>query len=130
LDDFVVGVDFFTNQAKEILAKIAPEAPFFPPPTEEEIVVEADGMGQAVDAGAAEPAGEALAPAPERASEEAGVKKPSAGAVEAPADEAALPVEAPRAASEEAVVGAQEGAGPADIASAVAPEADVALGGE
>jgi hypothetical protein len=40
LEDVVVGTDFFINQAKRILEQVAPDADFFPPPTEEEVFVE------------------------------------------------------------------------------------------
>jgi Rab GDP dissociation inhibitor len=63
VDDAVIGAAFFLRQAKSVLEKIAPDVPFYPAPTEEEVWIDepAAEAPRPAKQDAAAPQGEAAA---------------------------------------------------------------------
>lgn len=80
-DDFIVGFEYFVEQAKDIVAKINPEIPFYPPPTEVEVEVpiqpeEAQKPAEnASESAPAEPKAETNETKPEEKTEQAPVEE-------------------------------------------------------
>jgi hypothetical protein len=46
VEELVVGVDFFVEQTRQIIAEIGGKRPFYPAPTEQEVVVDEREKGE------------------------------------------------------------------------------------